>query len=154
MISTITVRAPPRISRGRGCTPGPTTTLITRARLGKFEDKNQGIVVESKRRSADVAIVRVVIELGGSTGWHYHPGVGLAAVASGAVAFYDADCEKSVYTAGRVSLTSHDEPMLVRNNRNVDAVFYVAVIIPTSTPPEGLRIDDPQPKAVRSASHL
>lgn len=125
---------------------GATTTLITRATLGKFEEQNQGIEVESQRRSADLAIVRVVLEPGGSTGWHHHPGVGLAAVKRGAVTFYDEDCHRTVYKAGEGFFESHDEPMLVRNRGNRKAVFYVAFIIPTSTPPEGLRIDDPQPK--------
>jgi hypothetical protein len=62
------------------------------------------------------------------------------------VTFYEEDCEKSVYKAGEGFFESHDEPQLVRNNGNVDAVFYVAFIIPTSTPPEGLRIDDPRPQ--------
>jgi hypothetical protein len=53
-----------------------TTTLLTRATLGKFEAKNQGIEVESERHSADLAIAKVVIEPGGSTGWHHLPGVG------------------------------------------------------------------------------
>jgi quercetin dioxygenase-like cupin family protein len=125
---------------------GATTTLITRATLGKFEEQNQGIEVESERRSADLAIVRVVLEPGGSTGWHHHPGVGLAAVKSGTVTFYDEDCDKTVYTAGEGFFESHDAPMLVKNRGDRKAVFYVAFIIPTSTPPEGLRIDDPQPE--------
>jgi quercetin dioxygenase-like cupin family protein len=125
---------------------GATTTLITRATLGKFEQQNQGIEVESKQRSADLAIVRVVLEPGGSTGWHHHPGVGLAAVRSGAVTVYDADCDSTVYKAGEGFFESHDRPGLVRNRGDRKAVFYVAFIIPTSTPPEGLRIDDPQPK--------
>jgi quercetin dioxygenase-like cupin family protein len=124
---------------------GATTTPITRATLGIFEAENDGIEVESERRSADLAIVRVVLEPGGSTGWHHHPGVGLAAVKSGAVTFYEKDCEKSVYEAGEGFLESH-EPMLVRNHGDRKAVFYVAFIIPTSTPPDGLRIDDPQPR--------
>ena len=125
---------------------GATTTPITRATLGKFEAENQGIEVASERHSADLAIAKVVIEPGGSTGWHHHPGVGPAAVKSGAVTFYDEDCEKSVYRAGEGFLESHDEPMLVRNRGNSKAVFYVSFIIPTSTTEEGLRIDDPQPK--------
>jgi quercetin dioxygenase-like cupin family protein len=125
---------------------GATTTPITRATLGKFEAEYRGIEVQSKRRSADVAIVKVAIEPGGSTGWHHHPGVGLASVASGTVTFYDEECEKTVYEAGEGFLESHDEPMLVRNNGNVDAEFYVTFIIPTQTPAEGLRIDDPKPK--------
>ncbi len=52
-----------------------TTTPLTRATLGNFEAKSDGIEVESERRSADIAIAKVVIEPGGSTGWHHHPGV-------------------------------------------------------------------------------
>ncbi len=125
---------------------GATTTLITRATLGKFEDEYRGIKVQSQQRSADVAIVKVVLEPGGSTGWHHHPGVGLSSVKSGAVTVYEADCDRTVYTAGKGFLDSHDKPMLVRNRGNVDAVFYVTFIIPTNTPPEGLRIDDPRPR--------
>jgi quercetin dioxygenase-like cupin family protein len=105
---------------------GATTTLITRATLGKFEAHNDGIQVQSERHSADLAIAKVVIEPGGSTGWHHHPGVGPAAVKSGAVTFYDEDCEKTVYKAGEGFLESHDDPMLVRN-RGSKAVRTVSV---------------------------
>jgi quercetin dioxygenase-like cupin family protein len=125
---------------------GATPTPITRATLGKFEAHNDGIELESKRRSADAAIVKVLIEPGGSTGWHHHPGVALVAVKSGAVAEYDAKCEQSVYKAGEGFVESNDEVHLVRNRRNVAAVLYVTFIVPTSTTPEGLRIDDPRPK--------
>ena len=125
---------------------GATSTPITRATLGKFEAQNDGIEVESQRRSADAALVKVVIEPGGSTGWHHHPGVALVAVKSGTVAEYDAKCEKSVYKAGEGFVESNDEVHVVRNRRNVAAVLYVTFIVPTSTTPEGLRIDDPRPK--------
>jgi quercetin dioxygenase-like cupin family protein len=121
-----------------------TSTLLVRATLGKFEDQNQGIQVGSERRSADLAIVRVVLEPGGSTGWHHHPGVGLAAVKSGAVTVYNEECEKTVYEAGEGFLESHDKPQVVRNRGDRKAVFYVAFIIPTTT--TELRIDDPQPE--------
>jgi quercetin dioxygenase-like cupin family protein len=124
-----------------------TATPIVGATLGKFEDEYRGIKVESVPDSADIALVKVVLDPGGSTGWHHHPGVGLASVKSGAVTFYHQDCHKSVYKAGEGFLDSHDEPILVRNEGNVEAVFYVTFIIPTNTPfPEGLTIVDPQPK--------
>ncbi len=128
-------------------TPPPakaTATPIVGATLGKFEDEYRGIKVESVPGSADIAIVRVVIEPGGSTGWHHHPGVGPASVKSGAVTFYDAQCHKTVYKAGEGFLESHDEPMLVRNQGSVKAVFYVTFIVPTET--TELRFDDPKPK--------
>src|SRR5829696_8049788 len=80
---------------------GVTVTPITRATLGEFEAHNKGIEVESVRGSADIAIVKVVIEPGGSTGWHHHPGVVLVPVEAGAVTEYDAECHKTIYKAGK-----------------------------------------------------
>src|SRR3712207_7977179 len=59
--------------------------------------------VKSPRHSADVAVVKVTLEPGGSTGWHHHPGVGLASVASGAVTVYNEECDTTVYEADRKS---------------------------------------------------
>jgi quercetin dioxygenase-like cupin family protein len=123
---------------------GATTTLLVRATLGKFKAKNDGIKVKSNQGSADVALVKIELEPGGHTGWHHHPGVGLASVASGAVTFYDEECGTTVYEAGEGFLESGDEPMLVRNEGSVDAVFYVTFIVPTET--TALRIDDSQPE--------
>jgi quercetin dioxygenase-like cupin family protein len=122
-----------------------TTDQITRATLGEFTAQHDGIKVKSPRHSADVAVVKVTLKPeGGSTGWHHHPGVGLASVASGAVTFYDEECNKTVYEAGEGFLESGDEPMRVVNHGNVKAVFYVTFIIPTEE--SKLRIDDPQPE--------
>ena len=123
-----------------------TATQLTRATLGKFEAENKGIEVQSQRTSADLAIVKVVIEPGGSTGWHHHPGVVLVPVESGTVAEYDAQCHKSVYKAGKGFVESESEVHLVRNEGNVKAVLYATFLVPSATPPEGLTISDPQQK--------
>ena len=69
--------------------PSPVTaTPLVGATLGEFTAKGDGIEVESVAGSADVAIVKVVIEPGGSTGWHHHPGVVLVSVKCGAVSEY------------------------------------------------------------------
>jgi quercetin dioxygenase-like cupin family protein len=125
---------------------GATSTLLTRATLGEFKAKNDGIKVKSVRGSADIAIVKVVIEPGGSTGWHHHPGVVMVAVKAGAVSEYDAECHKSVIRAGKGFVESEDEVHVVRNKGDAKAVLYATFLVPTETPPEGLRIDDPQPK--------
>src|SRR3712207_2160645 len=125
---------------------GVTSTPLTRATLGKFEAEHKGIEVESERTSADVVLFEVVFEPGGSTGWHHHPGVGLASVKSGTVTVYDEECHKSVYKAGEGFLERHDQPLFVRNSGKVDAVIYATHIVPTKTSSEELRIDDPQPK--------
>jgi quercetin dioxygenase-like cupin family protein len=122
-----------------------TTTPLTRATLGKFEAKSDGIEVESERHSADIAIAKVVLKPGGSTGWHHHPGVTLVSIASGTVTEYDNKCEKSVHKAGEGFVESNDAVHVVRNNRNVNAVLYATLIVPTNTTDEGLRIDEPKP---------
>jgi quercetin dioxygenase-like cupin family protein len=123
---------------------GQTATPLTRATLGIFEAEGDGIEAESERRSADVAIAKVVLQPGGSTGWHHHPGVTLVSVASGTVAEYDEKCKKTVFTAGEGFVESKGEVQLVRNHGNVKAVLYATFIVPTQT--TDLRIDAPKPE--------
>jgi quercetin dioxygenase-like cupin family protein len=125
---------------------GVTPTPLTRATLGKFEAENNGIEVESQRTSADFAIAKVVIEPGGTTGWHHHPGVALVSVNSGAVTEYDAKCHKSVYKAGEGFFETNGEVHVVRNKGKANAVLYVTFIAPTKTPADGLVLLDPKPK--------
>jgi quercetin dioxygenase-like cupin family protein len=125
---------------------GVTPTPLTRATLGKFEAENQGIEVESQRTSADFALAKVVIEPGGTTGWHHHPGVALVSVNSGAVTEYDKNCHKSVYKAGEGFVETKGEVHVVRNQGKANAVLYVTFIAPTKTPADGLVLLDPKPK--------
>jgi len=124
---------------------GVTATPLTRATLGKFEAKNKGIEVESVRRSADVAIVKVVIEPGGSTGWHHHPGVVMVPVKAGTVTEYDAECQATTIQAGHGFVESKSEVHLVRNEGDVRAVLFATFLVPSATPPDGLTISDPRP---------
>jgi quercetin dioxygenase-like cupin family protein len=125
---------------------GVTATPLTRATLGEIKAKNDGIQVKSVPGSADVALVQVTIEPGGSTGWHHHPGVVLVSVAAGTVTEYDEQCEQTVIQAGEGFVESRDEVHLVHNEGSVPAVLYVTFIVPTTTSPTGLTISDPQPE--------
>src|SRR5215203_2050108 len=125
---------------------GVTPTPLTRATLGNFEAENNGIEVESDRTSADFALAKVLIEAGGTTGWHHHRGVALVSVNSGAVTEYDKNCHKSVYKAGEGFVESNGEVHVVRNKGKADAVPYVTFIAPTKTPADGLVLLDPKPK--------
>jgi quercetin dioxygenase-like cupin family protein len=126
---------------------GVTPTPLTRATLGIFDAENNGIEVESDRTSADFALAKVLIEPGGTTGWHHHPGVALVSVNSGAVTEYDKNCHKSVVKAGEGFFESNGEVHVVRNRGKADAVLYVTFIAPTKTPADGLVILDPKPKS-------
>jgi quercetin dioxygenase-like cupin family protein len=125
---------------------GVTPTPLTRATLGKFEAENNGIEVESQRTSADFALAKVVIEPGGTTGWHHHPGVALVSVNSGSVTEYDKNCHKSVVKAGEGFFETKGEVHVVHNQGKANAVLYVTFIAPTKTPADGLVILDPKPK--------
>jgi quercetin dioxygenase-like cupin family protein len=125
---------------------GVTPTPLTRATLGTFEAEHNSIEVESERTSADFALAKVVIEPGGTTGWHHHPGVALVSVNSGAVTEYDKNCHKSVYKAGEGFVETKGEVHVVRNQGKANAVLYVTFIAPTKTPADGLVLLDPKPK--------
>ena len=125
---------------------GVTATPLTRATLGEFKAKNDGIKVKSVQRSADIAIVKLEISPGGSTGWHHHPGVVMVAVNSGSVTEYDPACHPTVIDAGKGFAESNSEVHLVRNEGEVTAVLYATFLIPSATPPGGQTISDPQPK--------
>src|ERR687891_2012362 len=100
---------------------GVTPTPLTRATLGTFEAENNGIDAESQRTSADFALAKVVIEPGGTTGWHHHPGVALVSVNSGAVTEYDKNCHKSVYKAGEGFFVRNSEVNVVGDLDKVNA---------------------------------
>ncbi len=131
--------------KGESATP-VTATPLTRGTLGEVKAENDGITVESGAGSADIVTVKVVIEPGGSTGWHHHPGITLVSVASGTATEYRADCEKTVLKAGEGFFEGTDEPHVVRNEGNVDAVLYPTFLIPTETSPDKLTIAHPPPK--------
>jgi quercetin dioxygenase-like cupin family protein len=129
----------------------PSTTdfvgkLLARASFGQLHAQHSGVKVDSTQGKADVAVYKVTIGPGGSSGWHHHPGVVLISVKSGAVTFYNHQCDKTAYKAGKGLVESHNKPLLVRNHGRGDAVLYVTFIVPSSTTEAGLRIDDPRPK--------
>ncbi len=124
---------------------GQTVTLLVRGHAGTLHAQAQGVQIERDGGSADVAMLSVSYAPGGSSGWHHHPGVGLVAVQSGAVTFYDDNCNRHTYTAGQVFVEQGTEPGLVRNNGSTTALVYATFVIPSNTPVTGLRIDDLQP---------
>jgi quercetin dioxygenase-like cupin family protein len=126
---------------------GFVTTLLARSKLGQLHihDRDDGITIKSKG-DVDHVVLEVTIEPGGSSGWHHHPGPGLASIVTGALTVYDKHCNKTVYEAGEGFEDSHHGPILVRNETDAETLSYVTYIVPTETPAEGLRIDDPQPK--------
>jgi quercetin dioxygenase-like cupin family protein len=119
-----------------------TATPLARGTLTESVHFNSGEVKFQTKGSVDFATNMVTILPGGSSGWHFHPGVTLVSVASGSVVRYDAHCTATVFAAGSAFVESGDHPLLVRNESATPAVNIVTFLVPAGVP---LRIDSPNP---------
>lgn len=94
----------------------------------------------------DVAMARVTINPGGSSGWHSHPGGAIVVVKEGAVTVYSSvggRCQTATYSAGQAFI---ERPREVGDVRNTGTVAYVAYATFPRVPEGGaMRIDEPDP---------
>ena len=104
--------------------------MMTSMRMGSsnWETKTSRPGVHTYGES-NVIVQEIKFSLGGTTGWHKHPGVVLLTLAadSGPVDWYDAHCGKVTYEAGDTwteSTRLHD----VVNNSAMDAHFLVTYL--------------------------
>jgi hypothetical protein len=83
-------------------------------------------------------------QLGGSTGWHRHPGHSLIVITSGQVTQYHADCAPEVYGPGTANVPtlvdSGDDEHLIRNEGSVVATGFAVQLVASGAP---RRIDVP-----------
>jgi quercetin dioxygenase-like cupin family protein len=95
--------------------------------------------------ATDVHILENRIAPGGTFGWHSHPGPSLVVVKSGALTLYVADgasCTSRVVQAGSGFVDNGGDIHVVRNEGGVEAVVYVASLVPHGFQ---RRIDQPAP---------
>ena len=121
-------------------------TPLARGTVSESVHFNTGEVKFQTKGSVLLATNTVTILPGGSSGWHYHPGVTLVSVASGSVVRYDAHCVATPFATGSAFVESGNHPLLVRNeSATTTAVNIVTFIVPAGTTNAGLRIDSPNP---------
>jgi quercetin dioxygenase-like cupin family protein len=77
---------------------------------------------------------------GWTSGWHEHTGAVFVNVTAGALTFYASDCTKTVVTAGHAYIESPYDPILVRNEGEVQAAWITTQVIPVNA---SRRIDVP-----------
>jgi len=75
----------------------------------------------------------LVIAPGGYSGWHTHPGLLVGTVISGAIDFYDANCEKRSFFAGQV-FTENTQVHAIKNTGTVNTTLSIAYLIKHSEP--------------------
>jgi hypothetical protein len=100
--------------------------------------------IEKTRGPSDLYIQTNTWAVGGSTGWHRHPGHSLIVITSGTVVQYHADCVPEVYGPGTANgptfVDSGDDEHLVRNEDGKGATGYAVQIVAHGAP---RRIDEP-----------
>lgn len=118
--------------------------------IANFDDtahvRSDGIKFQTKGRT-DVLVQKIVIDPGGSSGWHHHPGMVIIAVQSGSVTLWDSRCHQTNYGPGLPNgaafTESGDRPVRVTSAGG--ATTYATFVAPSADPPV-FRIDDNPPR--------
>jgi quercetin dioxygenase-like cupin family protein len=103
---------PPDQPHGVHITPLSHTTIGSKVHVN-----NAGIKIAT-RGPRDMLVTSIVVDPGGSFGWHTHPGPVLVAVSKGTLALYQADepgCPRSTVTAGQAFIEDGGDVHLARN---------------------------------------
>lgn len=113
---------------------GITRTELARATVDSFHLDTSDVKMFVKNR-ADIVTQEVTVSVGGSTGWHIHPGSAFVLVKSGAFALTRADgCQTHVYHAGEGFV---EAPLDVHIGRNVGSAPVDIVATYTNVPVGG-----------------
>jgi len=125
---------------------GFTPTNLVKADLNTTVHLNSDRVKFRTKDPTDVLVQKIVIDAGGSSGWHHHPGLVLVAIQSGALTVWDSKCNKERYGPGlpngSVFVEGGDEPGLVTSKAG--ATSYATFVAPSADPPV-FRIEDDLP---------
>lgn len=110
------------------------------------QGKNIWKSLQQTQGASDIYVQNNVVQPGGDSGWHSHPGHSLIIVTAGTVTDYesdDPDCKPTVYTQG-MGFVDHggDHSHLIRNEGAVPASTMAVQVIPAGFP---RRIDVDQP---------
>jgi len=112
-----------------------TTILGHRATLSDSVQVNQDRVKFQTKDPTDVLVQTISFQPGGTSGWHFHPGVVIVVVESGQVTTHDASCQTATYGPHQSFVESGTEPFMVSNESATDkAVVYATLVVPAGSP--------------------
>ncbi|MGH3938207.1 MAG: cupin domain-containing protein [Pseudonocardiaceae bacterium] len=94
--------------------------------IGTIEVKNRGLT--------DVIVRHIIIEPGGSLGWHSHPGELITVVHKGTLSRTLQDCTVVTTPAGQSFVEPAGKRHLGRNQGIVPLELYVTYVIPAGAP--------------------
>jgi hypothetical protein len=120
---------------------------------GGDDDENVWLSLQKTEGPSDLYVQSNVWQLGGSTGWHTHPGHSLIIVTSGTLTEYDGDCKPHVYAfvPGEPAPTfvdpGHGHVHILRNEGSVVASSIAVQLVPFDPKKANRRIEAPAPAA-------
>lgn len=109
-----------------GATPTP---HVIGAGLPDGVNVNADRIKFQTKDPADVSVVTLSIEPGGTTGWHSHPGIALITVAEGTGKLYAADCTSETFQAGQAFVETGDDPPTVFRNESAEPVVLTVTFV-------------------------
>jgi quercetin dioxygenase-like cupin family protein len=124
---------------GAAQTNGPHGVQITPLSAGtigsKVDAHSAGIEVET-HGPREMLVTSIVVDPGGSFGWHTHPGPVLVAVSHGTLAFYEPHgdrCPRSTVTAGQAFIEDGGDVHLARNEGSTAVELNAIFLARTGT---------------------
>ena len=119
-----------------------------RGNLGTFHIKSKaaGYKVDLKSNdNTDIVVTDIVVQPGGHSGWHTHPGPALVVVKTGAITFYHGDdrtCTGTSYPAGTAFIEAGGTVGIARNEGAIPTTLVATFFVPKGSP---ARLDAPAP---------
>ncbi len=94
--------------------------------------------IQKTKGNSDVYVQNNVVQPGGDSGWHSHPGHSLIIVTAGTITDYESDnpdCKPNVYTQGMGFVDAGgDHSHIIRNEGSVPASTVAVQVIPAGAP--------------------
>ncbi len=122
---------------------GAEAPLVT-ANLDETVQLNSDRIKFQTKGPTDVRVQKFVVQPGGRSGWHHHPGIVIVAVQSGQLTFTHSDCSSKTYGPGlpngAVFVEGGDDPG--EASSTTGATLYVTYVAPSADPPDFRDEDD------------
>lgn len=103
--------------------------LVERATLEERVRVNADRIKFQTKRPTDVRVVTATVAPGGTSGWHSHAGMVIAAVTQGTGVLYFEDCHEEIVETNRVIVESATHGAFVFRNEGTTPLVFVATFL-------------------------
>lgn len=110
---------------------GLTLELLSRGTSEEPVEAEAGGIELETEEAFDVAVARITLKPGGTSGWHVHPGPTVVTVTAGELTHVRDDCSEETVTAGQTTVESGPDDLgTVYNHGDTDLVVIVTFFAP------------------------